>query len=235
MRPIAVGVLAAALGGLTVPAGAVVIGQLDTFSDGTTGGWFAGGGPLGGTPPVPPTVIQGGGPGGADDSYLQLSSTGSQGAGGRLVGMNASQWAGDYLAAGVTGIQMDLRNFGTTDLSLRLYFEDPIPDPPANEAVTSFTANLPAGGDWMRVLFPVTEADLVLLAGDIPTLLAGTTVLRLFHGTAADFPGEPVAGLLGVDNIQAIGEQNGVLPVPATLALLLAGVGLFGARRRIRR
>ena len=149
--------------------------------------------------------------------------------------MNASQWAGDYIAAGVIGIEMDLRNLGTTDLTLRLYFEDPIPGPPVNEAVTSFTANLPAGGDWTRVLFPVNEAGLVDLAGDIPTLLAGTTVLRLFHGPAADFPGEPIAGLLGVDNIRAVGEQTGELPGPGTLALLAAGIGALGTRLRVRR
>ena len=82
MRPIAAGILATALTSLAAPAGAVVVGQLDTFADGTTGGWFAGGGPLGGTPPVPPAVVGSGGPGGAGDAYLQLSSTGSMGPGG---------------------------------------------------------------------------------------------------------------------------------------------------------
>ena len=32
----------------------VTIGQIDTFQDGTLGGWFAGGGPGGGVPPTPP-------------------------------------------------------------------------------------------------------------------------------------------------------------------------------------
>jgi hypothetical protein len=46
--------------------------------------------------------------------------------------MNATQWAGDYLAAGIDGIAMDLRNLGTTDLTVRLLLEDPMGAPPAN-------------------------------------------------------------------------------------------------------
>lgn len=228
MRTLAVGAFAAALTSIAPAAGAVTIGQVDTFASGTTEGWFAGGGPFGATPPVPPTVIATGGPAGAGDAFLQLSASGSAGAGGRLVGMNASQWAGDYLAAGVTAISMDLRNLGATDLSMRLYFEDPIPGPPVNEAVTSFAADLAAGGDWTRVLFPITAADLASLAGDVPTLLSATTILRLFHGSATDFPGEPIAGLLGVDNITAIGARDGALPLPGGLALMLSGLGLLG-------
>jgi hypothetical protein len=229
MRALAAVAFAAAFGTLAAPAAAVVIGQVDTFNDGTTQGWFTGGGPVGGTPPNPPTVISTGGPAGAGDAYLQLNSRGGEVPGGRLVALNASQWAGNYVAAGVTGIEMDLRNFGSTDLALRLYFEDPIPGPPVNEAITSFTVNLAAGTDWTRVLFPITEADLIGLAGDISTLLSGTTVLRLFHGTAPDFPGEPIVGLLGVDNIRAIGQA---IPEPASFALLFAGAVMLGTRRR---
>src|SRR5688572_13016102 len=88
---------------------AVSVGQADTFSGGIAG-WFAGGGPLGQVPPVPPAVVGSGGPSGAGDSFLQLTSNGSEGPGGRLVGMNAAQWAGNYAAAGVNAISMDLRN-----------------------------------------------------------------------------------------------------------------------------
>ena len=34
------------------------IGLTDTFQDGTTDGWFAGGGPFGQVPPVPPQMCQ---------------------------------------------------------------------------------------------------------------------------------------------------------------------------------
>jgi len=78
-----------------------------------------------------------GGPGGAGDNYLQLTSNGSDGSGGRLVAINVSQWAGDYVALGVTGISASLRNLGATDLSLRLYFADPVLGPPTNEAIST--------------------------------------------------------------------------------------------------
>src|SRR5215203_3475115 len=89
-----------------VPAHAVDPGEVDTFSGGIEG-WFAGGGPVGQVPPVAPTVIATGGPGGAGDSFLQIVANGSLGPGGRLVVMNGAQWAGNYLAAGISGVAMD--------------------------------------------------------------------------------------------------------------------------------
>lgn len=214
--------------GLVAPSHAVVVGEIDTFGT-SIEGWFAGGGPVGGTPPTPPQVIATGGPDGNADAYLQVTSIGSFGPGGRLVAMNAEQWAGDYLAAGIPAIEMDLRNFGESDLTIRLYFEDPIPGPPMNEAVTSFAFTLAAGSDWTHVVFPIAASDLTVLSGDAETLLSNTTVLRIFHSPAATFPGEPVVGLLGIDNIHAI-------PEPQTLALMLAGMCAVAAavRRRAR-
>ena len=134
----------------------------------------------------------------------------------------------DYSAAGITGIRMSLRNLGNTDLSIRLYLEDPIPGPPLNEAVTTNSVSLLAGGARTSVLFPTTTSDLTVLQGDAPTLLSNTTVLRIFHNTAPDFPGVQVAGLLGVDNVSAV-------PEPSSIALMFAGLVLVaGAALRDR-
>ncbi len=128
----------------TLLAGQAVAGQQDTFEDGTSEGWFAGIG-LFGTHPAPPTNIATGGPGGAEDNYLLLTALGGMGSGSRFAAMNASQWAGDYLAAGITGIGMSVRNFGATDLFLRLLFEDPLAGPPTSVAFSRDAIFLPAG------------------------------------------------------------------------------------------
>ncbi|WP_162914720.1 hypothetical protein [Desertibaculum subflavum] len=217
-------------------AQAIVAGEVDTFTSGTTENWFAGGA-LGSVPPVPPGVSAGG-PGGAGDNFLLMTGIGigGGGAGSRLVAMNATQWSGNYTAAGITGIAMDLRNFGAVDLSIRLLLEDPIPGPPANQAVTSFAALLPAGGGWTSVVFPVAAADLTALLGDVTALLTDVTVLRLFHGTGAAFPGEAIAGQLGVDNIRAIGTGGSVaVAEPAGLVVLVAGLGMVGMLRNRQR
>ena len=82
---------------VTVPLSAATIGQVDTFEDGTTMGWF-----VPGFSPLPPTNVPTGGPGGPGDAYLQLTASGSSAPGGRLSALNDAQWAGDYIGAGVT-------------------------------------------------------------------------------------------------------------------------------------
>ena len=90
---------------------AVTPGQTDNFQDGTTMNWEVGVGPNGAMPPFPPANADGG-PNGAGDLFLQLTSTGGDGAGGRMVVINGSQWTGDYIGGGVTGIQLDVNNMG---------------------------------------------------------------------------------------------------------------------------
>ena len=208
------------------PAAAVLIGIPDTFESGTTENWFAGG-VMGQFPPVPPTVVNDGGPGGTGDAFLQITGLGTQGPGGRLVAMNLAQWAGDY--TGVAGIRMDVRNLGNTDLTLRLFLENPIPGPPTAGAVSDASPLLPGGSGWTSVFFPLAADRLTTLFGDLGSLLPAVTVLRLMHSPAAGFPPDPVSGVLGVDNIEAV-----AVPEPATLALLVAG-GAALARRRARR
>lgn len=126
---------------------------------------------------------------------------------------------------------MDVFNFGNTDLSLRLLFEDPGLGPPSNVAISANAINLPAGGGWQTILFPVTASDLSALMGDVETALRNTTAIRIFHSAAAIFPGEPSTAQLGVDNIQA----RAVPDSGATAFLLSLGVGALAlSRRRVR-
>src|SRR5690606_19044738 len=134
---------------LGIPAAAsaapITIGQIDTFEDGTTQGWQIN--LLGmGTPLLPvPANIPTGGPAGSGDNFLEMVSTGiPMTAGNRMTVLNAAQWAGDYLAGGVTAISMDVANFGPTDVNLRLLFEDAMGGPPSNVAVSTNSILLPA-------------------------------------------------------------------------------------------
>lgn len=196
-------------------ARALAPGQSDTFSGGSLDGWGSGA-----AHPSPPIVVPGGGPGGATDSFLQLSATGLSGPGGKLVGIAGAQWTGDYTAAGVTGVSMWLRNEGAADLSLRLWLSSP-----GASAVTTASVLLPAGSGWRPASFSLLPGA---LTGAGATTLADVTELRLFHGASAAFPGANIAAQLGVDNVTAV-------PEPAAAVLMLAGLAGLLAHRRPRR
>ncbi|HEY0875142.1 MAG TPA: PEP-CTERM sorting domain-containing protein [Vicinamibacterales bacterium] len=217
---------------LGIPAAAsaapITIGQIDTFEDGTTQGWQIN--LLGmGTPPLPvPANVPTGGPAGSGDNFLGMVSTGiPMTAGNRMTVLNAAQWAGDYLAGGVTAISMDVANFGPTDVNLRLLFEDAMGGPPSNVAVSTNSILLPAFsgfGGWTNVIFPIHPGALTALNGSVTGALSNTTILRIFDSAALTFPGSPSIAAVGFDNITAV-------PEPATLLLLGTGVA-FALRRR---
>jgi hypothetical protein len=82
---------------------AIAVGQIDNFQDGTTSNWSNGN--IIGTVSV--TNIATGGPAGAGDRYIQVTADGST-SGGKLTSFNRDQWLGDYVAAGITAIDVDL-------------------------------------------------------------------------------------------------------------------------------
>ena len=201
---------------LVGPAHAVSQGQHDSFSGGSTEGWTSGI-----ANPTPPVNVPGGGPGGAGDAYLLLASNGAGGAGGKLVAFNTSQWTGDYLGAGVTAIGMDVANFGTSGLELRLVLRS------AGASATSAVGiQVPAGSGWMHVNFSLAPAA---LAGPAQ-VLSGVSELRLVHDTDASFPPPDVKARLGIDNISAVPEPDSVALLAAGLPLLLV---VAGRRRRV--
>lgn len=207
------GVCAALCLGWAMPAWAVMLGQASGFEGSSTEGWASGD-----FNPNPPVLVATGGPAGAGDGYLLLTASGVHGPGGKLVALAGSDWLGDYLAAGVGGIEMDLNNFGTTELSLRLW----LAGAPGSTAVSLAPVLLPAGGGWTHVSFALSAQALGGAAADT---LAGVTQLRLYHGSTAVFPGEDIAASLGVDNITAV-------PEPAAALLFAAGALALGLHRR---
>ena len=209
---------------LTATASAVTIGQIDTFQTGTTEGWIAGGGPAGQLPPVPPYNAPSGGPAGAGDAYLTITSQGGNGPGSRLTAFNIfGQWAGDYIASGISGISMNLINLGQTDLSIRLEFENPFAG--GDFAVTNTAVVLPSGSGWTHAIFPIGVNHLTALQGTVAGALTNTSILRILHATSPT-AAIPVAGVLGVDNIAAI-------PEPSTF--LMAGIGIALLARYVRK
>jgi hypothetical protein len=221
--------LAAAL--LASPVAAVSVGQIDTFSSDAEG-WFRGGGPFG-VPVTPLSRMDTGGPAGSGDGFLQITSTGASGPGSRMVANNASQWTGNFPAAGVTAIEMDLNNFGQTELTIRLLFEDPVGGPPVNMAATTVGRTLPPGSGWMHVSFPIAPGDLTAIQGDATAALTGATFFRLYHSVPIAFGSPPtgpapIAAVLGIDNITAV-------PEPAAAASMLAALGLLGVQAWTRR
>lgn len=208
------------------PGAAVTIGQIDTFEDGTTGGWS-----VGNPSPAPPQNVASGGPGGLDDNHLRLQSLGGTGPGSRLMAFNRVQWAGDYAAAGAAAVAMAVNNLGVADLSLRLVFTDG-----ANTAVTQ-AVNVPSGSGWQDIQFAIEAAELVVLAGSAAAALAGTSEFRLMHNPLPTFPPPPVAATVGVDNIELLaGGASGVddAAVPRAAALEAVYPNPFNPRVTVR-
>lgn len=194
-------------------AQAITSGQVNDFQDGSRQGWDSGA-----AHPAPPVNVASGGPAGADDRFLLLTATGVHGPGGKLVGIAGPAWTGDYLLAGVDHITMDVANFGSTVLSLRLL----LAGAPGLSALSLDPVMLPAGSGWVHVSFDLSPAALQGAGADV---LAGVTQLRLFHGAQPSFPGEDIAASLGIDNVMAV-------PEPPAALLLGAGMALLAWRRR---
>jgi hypothetical protein len=207
------------------PARAVTLGQVDNFEDGTTQGWMVA--VLGAPHPAPPDNIPSGGPAGINDNYLQLTAIGGLGPGSRLTVINLSQWTGDYLAAEISFIFMDVNNFSNTDLALRLLVADPVGGPPNNLAFSTDPIIVPANSGWQHIEFPFTANDLTAGIGTVAAALSNATEFRIFHNPDPNFPGPAVTAVLGVDNITAA-------PLPSSLLLLGGGLlGLMGQTRRM--
>ena len=194
------------------PAGAITLGQVDTFSAGTLQGWAGG---------STPQNVATGGPAGADDRYLQIRA-----ASGNLGTENNEQWAGNYASAGVTSLRFAVENQGETPLALRITLFGP-------ESLTAFTSIdefvLPAQSGWVTAEFVLSELSLVRTRGtdSLASTLAGVTRLLLRHDPdPVSAPGvqNPVTGLLGIDDVTAV-------PEPGTACLVASGLAALAARR----
>ena len=205
-------------------ASAITLGQVDDFEDGGAMSWTNGSGA-----PDPANVANGG-PNGPNDNFLQVTADGS-GAGGKLVTFNQKQWLGNYLTAGVTGIEMDLKNFGVTPLSIRLVLKT------GSGSVAGYASKvayvLPADNQWHHALLSIDVESLMRVNSStlaLNTLLAKPGELRIIHSTTIKSSGDQITSKLGIDNIRAV-------PEPASIGLCLFGMAIaaLAARKRTAR
>ena len=195
-------------------AQAVVLNQVDTFQDGTAQGWN----------PTGVTNIPTGGPAGASDNFIQVSS-GTFGTFPNLATKNSdARWIGNYTSAGVTKLEIDLRNLQTTALEIRAVLFNTN----TNRATSTVAFNLPVDSNWHHAIFSIQAADLTVVSGAAPlsTILGNVTQIMFREDTGGPSSGgSNISSQMGLDNISAT-------PEPACLILLAAGLPFVVARRR---
>jgi hypothetical protein len=198
---------------------AIDLGQIDTFEDGTTQNWTDGAGGSG------EVNITTGGPAGSNDNYLQVSS-GAFGGPIRLITFNRMQWLGDFVSAGVNAIEMDLRNFGASPLSMRIAIREDAGGAGSPAYVTSTPFLLPADDQWHHAVFSLDESSLTALFGPsaLATVLSNPAEVRIYSSVAVSEIGDFISGQFGVDNITAMPEPGALYG--------LATVFVWGLARR---
>jgi hypothetical protein len=200
-----------------VAPAAIVAGQTDTFQDNTTADW-GGGDDL---------SVQSGGIAGPGDLYLHLESFGGSSSGSKLATYNAFEWSGDYAAAGVTAISMDLLNPNTTPVATPLNMRLVLFGPSGSQWASTNGVVIPADNQWHHASFSTEEVDLVpVIPGDSYSQMIGNVSKLMVRYDASASPstgGSTFAGTLGIDNVTAVAvpEPTGVTILGAAAIVLL--------------
>jgi len=205
------------LSGTSVDA-SVTLGQSDSFSTSDTLGWTMGFNQI-----IPPAVVSTGGPQGVSDGYLQIVSTGGGSANSKLVMFNQIQWTGDFIAAGVTRINLDMANFGTNALSMRVAIQDNF----GSDFSSTIPVPLAADGHWHSASFDMSPSAFTQTQGSSTATHALSNVgdLRLLSSANPSFFGDTIAATVGFDNITAV-------PEPGVGGVILAALAVGFRRRR---
>ena len=200
----------------------ISLGQVDTFENGTVQGWKPEG--FG----VLVSNINGGGPTGINDHYLDVFAGGSN-IQSNLQTHNDSQWTGNFVAAGVTPISMDLKGvFGARHCRSELQ------SPKALVAqVRSGTVRTPYSlvpdGMWHHAEFSLDQNDLAAVNSPHPLMvdLANVAEMRLIRSAGPKVIADVQPGEFLVDNITAV-------PEPSSIANLVAGLAAIMLYRHYR-
>lgn len=176
---------------------AQTVGQVDDFEDGTVQGWIIA--PFA-TPPNPTTNIATDGPAGVDDNFLQYASTGTSGAGSKMIILNQdARWQGDFTTAGIVRIKMDVR-VTEADLDLRVSLTGG-----GGRISTINAVTVAAGSGWTSVVIPIAASDMQTVTGgsSVSGTLADVTEIRILSHPSPSWQGETIDSTLDIDNIEA--------------------------------
>jgi hypothetical protein len=202
-------------------AEAVSLGMVDDFQAGTTAGWSGG----------PTANVPNAGPAGAGDNALSITATS-----GRVAIVNTAQWTGNYDAAGVTKILLEVRHQNAFDLQLRIGMASgPVgPGGAGDTYVSTVAVPVANDGQWRRVALSLSAADFIPhTANSNPSpnaaaALANVSHFRILHNPVANFLGANGPATFFLDNIREIPEPTGI-------AMAASALGALGLSRRIRR
>lgn len=201
-----------ALGADAAPCWAIVANQVDTFNNGTTQNW----GISMGNVPVG-VLMNGGSSGMAGDHALLMDSSQF---GNKLLVLNQMQWTGNWTAAGITQVSMDVKNLNPFGLSMRLGIAGPGGFGALGSGDTFISKNVipvPADNAWHAITFNVLASDFQFVNDDYQdsaAALAGITHFRILHTLqAGDYSGNGAVD--AADYVVWRNTQNTVVPVGA--------------------
>lgn len=158
------------------------------------------------------------------NNILLVTSSGGSGPGSRLVVPNTTDpWKGNYTAAGITAVEMDLVNNSGLTLSMRVGIEGGAP----GNRWTSITPVSLSPSQRGTFRFDLDSSSLSAAGGNnLTTALVDVTQIRILHNpNAGDFKGANVSGSFTVDNITLV-------PEPSSSSMFFIGSTILLIRRK---
>ncbi len=184
---------------------AITLGHIDNFNDGTRQGW--GVGAPGDFPVNEPDIGQSG----TGDHALWMATEGAGGTVPNLLVFNTStNWRGNWTMAGVSRIELDVRDPGANNfpLAIRLGIaRGLVGTGGSGDTYVTQAMEVPKDGQWHRLAFDVSPSSFSPIGGtNIDAALANVSHFRILHNPLQSFSGATTigGGEFYLDNIQAL-------------------------------